>query len=717
MRVRRGAAASRVALRDGPVGAVLRFDSLALSPVAGARLALVTALAGTLAWVSGERALVPPAAIGALLAGVVALLSPRRSRATATAAASGLLAVAAVAGSALFATPIAYSAVLAVLAFASGLLTPRGPPSAVTALQITVAFVTLGPTVAMSAGSLGAQLAAAGAVAAGGLLQWLALVLDPVRTRFVEHRRAVVMSYRRLADHLDAIAAGTAQRLPGRPHARAATLALDPSTPPSTRVLALAVEAERLRATVARLEDLTAGHPQPAATTARLHDCALRLRVVASRIGPSWPRKRPGTEAAWPMHDLPAAAADREIGAVLDRLQDRIGWAERAAAMPDRATRPDRTDPPHRGRGGWRVPPPSTWWPTLSANRHPWRLTAAVLLAELVASWLPIQHRYWITFTALLVLRPDYASTRQRALSRVLGTLGGSALALALVHARPGPVVLLGVAALAAWLLYSTFEANFAVFSFGITVTISIVLDASGRLTSSTISERVFDIAVGAAIALLTIRVWPTRLSESIGATLAAAVTAEGRFCAAVLRSAVGAAEVDAVLPTLVTARAARLTAAAAVGQGATEPRGWRGSWWVPASAAVRAARDMGDAGLRMWSVQELPGIGPAARVAAGQLADAVEQAAAALGERLAHPDADLGAGPGDLAVVSDLGDRIDAFAAATSDGVEPAADTELVVVSASRLVAALGVIADSTAQIVGPGEVPTGPAELSRTG
>ncbi len=718
-RERGSAGVPRVALRDGPVGAVLRVDTLALSPAAGARLALVTAVAGVLPWLAGHRELVPPGAIGALLAGVVALLSPRRSRATATAAAAVLLAVAAVLGSALFAVPVAYTAVLAVLAFGSGVLAPRGPPLAVCALQATVAFVTIGPTVAMAATSAADHLVAGAAVAGGGLLQWVGVVLDPVRARYVEHRRAVALSYRRLADHLDAVATGTAGRLPGRPHARAAMLAGASSTRPSSRVLALAAEAERLRAAVARLEDLTTGRPQPPGTADRLHDTARRLRAIARGEAVPGAHRSGAHRSGAHRSGLHDAAPDTPLERALDRLTERVGAAEQALAMSDRVAPGDGLpgggpDPGRSRRAGWRLPPPSTWWRLLSAQRHPWRLTAAVLVAELVASLLPVQHGYWVTFTALLVLRPDYASTRHRALARVLGTVVGSALALALVQARPAPVVLLAVAAVSAWLLYTTFEANFALFTFGITVTISIVLDADGRLTSSTIGERVFDIALGSAIALVAIRVWPTRLSESIGATLAAAVAAEGRFGAAVLRSAVGAAPSDAVVPALVAARAARLTAAAAVAQGTTEPRGWRGSWWVPASAAVRAARDMADAGLRMWSVDELPGTGPAARAAGLELADAVEHSAAALAERLASPSTEP------LDAVSDLGDRVDAFAAATADGVVRDPDTDLVVVSGSRLVAALGVLADATAQLVGLGEDPARDAAaepVSRSG
>ncbi len=44
-----------------------------------------------------------------------------------------------------------------------------------------------------------------------------------------------------------------------------------------------------------------------------------------------------------------------------------------------------------------------------------------------------LPHGYWLPFTIVVVLQPDYGSTRQRAAQRVLGTFAGSAVASALL--------------------------------------------------------------------------------------------------------------------------------------------------------------------------------------------------------------------------------------------------------------------------------------------
>ena len=45
---------------------------------------------------------------------------------------------------------------------------------------------------------------------------------------------------------------------------------------------------------------------------------------------------------------------------------------------------------------------------------------------------------YWVPLTVLVVLRPDFASTFQRAIMRVVGTVIGLLLATELLHWIPG---------------------------------------------------------------------------------------------------------------------------------------------------------------------------------------------------------------------------------------------------------------------------------------
>ena len=68
-----------------------------------------------------------------------------------------------------------------------------------------------------------------------------------------------------------------------------------------------------------------------------------------------------------------------------------------------------------------------------SLMRYILRLASLLVPSVLVHTWLGIPHGYWLGLTLVVVMQPDYGSTRQRAAERVLGTLLGSVLASALL--------------------------------------------------------------------------------------------------------------------------------------------------------------------------------------------------------------------------------------------------------------------------------------------
>jgi uncharacterized membrane protein YccC len=65
--------------------------------------------------------------------------------------------------------------------------------------------------------------------------------------------------------------------------------------------------------------------------------------------------------------------------------------------------------------------------------RHALRLAIVATLAEIVASLLQIPRGYWITLTAVVALRPNYGGTSQTTLQRVLGTVLGGVIGIAIV--------------------------------------------------------------------------------------------------------------------------------------------------------------------------------------------------------------------------------------------------------------------------------------------
>ena len=102
------------------------------------------------------------------------------------------------------------------------------------------------------------------------------------------------------------------------------------------------------------------------------------------------------------------------------------------AALLDPTWTADARTPPLRHRQG-----PRDLLHTVSAAAHPGspllrhavRLALAVAVAHVVAAAVGLDRGYWVAMTAVIVLRPDYSSTLQRGLGRVVGTLAGVLIA------------------------------------------------------------------------------------------------------------------------------------------------------------------------------------------------------------------------------------------------------------------------------------------------
>ncbi len=65
--------------------------------------------------------------------------------------------------------------------------------------------------------------------------------------------------------------------------------------------------------------------------------------------------------------------------------------------------------------------------------RHALRLAIVATIAEVLASLLQIPTGYWITLTAVIALKPNYGGTAQTAFQRVIGTVLGGVIGIAIV--------------------------------------------------------------------------------------------------------------------------------------------------------------------------------------------------------------------------------------------------------------------------------------------
>jgi uncharacterized membrane protein YccC len=168
--------------------------------------------------------------------------------------------------------------------------------------------------------------------------------------------------------------------------------------------------------------------------------------------------------------------------------------------------------------------------------RHALRLAIAVAVAHVVAAAVGLDRGYWVAITAVIVLRPDYSSTVQRGLGRLVGTLAGVLIAWGTVAlldpGQFGLVVLVGVFATATYLLM---RSNLALGATALTALITCLLEAQGQPVTATAPARLVDTVVGGAIALAVYLLLPTWQGDDLPAVVARSVDASRAWARVVL--------------------------------------------------------------------------------------------------------------------------------------------------------------------------------------
>lgn len=145
------------------------------------------------------------------------------------------------------------------------------------------------------------------------------------------------------------------------------------------------------------------------------------------------------------------------------------------------------------------------------ALRHAVRLAVAVPLSAILGSLLSLPRSYWLPFAVAVILKPDYSTLVKRGLGRLVGTVLGATVAAVLVsELHPDLVLTTLLVALTSWITYSTWAASFSVAIGFVTAMVLILLSTSITDTIGTALDRLIDVSLGGAIAVVAYLVWPT---------------------------------------------------------------------------------------------------------------------------------------------------------------------------------------------------------------
>src|SRR3954462_7360359 len=455
------------------LGRALAFNRAGLAPGRATRAGLGVGLPLAIGAAPGHPADGAMAAAGALPVGVAAMSSSSPTSPTSLLVATTTgMALSTFVGSLCAGHAAAVAVALALWGFAAGLLVVLGQAATITGVQAVIGLLVFG----RYPGGVATSALHAAAVMYGGLLQTLlSLGLRPMRPLGTE-RAALADVYRRLSS----LAAGWSHGGPSG-EAIASTSALRPRRAPDSSSLRDVIdEATRIRL---ELQALASVPDVPGVERLRGDVAGWLTNIATARSNPRPPGPDPPgvpelvraddamTGRAGARQRFAAARAAAVIGQLraVDRLVAALG-GERRLPLPRVAGAINVL----RLRGAVRRDAArlreTATDPNAPAFRHAVRLAVLLPLADIVSRFLPWPRGYWGPLTTIVVLKPDYASTMQRGIGRMLGTGLGVVLAAALIAAaRPTGGSLVPPAPLPAWASYTLFAASFTFFSLPLT--------------------------------------------------------------------------------------------------------------------------------------------------------------------------------------------------------------------------------------------------------
>jgi uncharacterized membrane protein YccC len=286
--------------------------------------------------------------------------------------------------------------------------------------------------------------------------------------------------------------------------------------------------------------------------------------------------------------DLTSRAAAVRVRSLTGHLHAAAETAQTGAAE---GRAPESADEPS---GAARLRDP---FATLRANldprsdilRHALRLALLVAGSDLVGRLAGVQRGYWVPLTVLVVLRPDFATTFQRAVMRVVGTVLGLLLATVLIHAFPdGQWWHIALIAVFFFGVRFAGPGNLGLLAVSLSGLVVVLLSLAGLSPEDTVLRRGVDTVLGGALALLGVLLWPAWERGRVPERMAALVDAYHAYLDVVVDRSSTSDDLQRVRSA---ARRARSNAQASVDAARAEPVGGGGAVEIGQTVLVHTHR------------------------------------------------------------------------------------------------------------------------------
>jgi len=257
----------------------------------------------------------------------------------------------------------------------------------------------------------------------------------------------------------------------------------------------------------------------------RLRRCGHLARILDTRLA-ALPEAGAEVALARQMLDQ-AARLFPEIGTTIEATVDH-GSAHATFAL----RLPELSGLSLRSLSSWVNPAPELD-PVLV--RHALRIALLMMVAVAVYKWFDIPRGYWIAFTAVIVLQPDYGSTCEKAGQRIVGTLAGCILASLLLRIKLPLAALIFFTAITAFCFAYFLKRRYGLAVFFVTLMLVLITDAAGPVNWEFARARLLSTVVGGGMAwFAALFLWPKWEKQQFPKILAAAVRANRNYLAAI---------------------------------------------------------------------------------------------------------------------------------------------------------------------------------------
>jgi uncharacterized membrane protein YccC len=164
--------------------------------------------------------------------------------------------------------------------------------------------------------------------------------------------------------------------------------------------------------------------------------------------------------------------------------------------------------------------------------RHAVRAALLVGGSDLVVRLAGYERGYWVPLTVLVVLRPDFSTTFQRAAMRVAGTIIGLLLATLLLYwAVPqGEWYFIALVGVFLFAMRLAGPANLLLTGMAVSALVVVLLELSGVSTRATLVDRTVATAIGGALAIVATLLFPFWERDILPVRLADLIAAYGDY-------------------------------------------------------------------------------------------------------------------------------------------------------------------------------------------